>query len=763
MRATEKSTRPAGALTIALAAAAMIAGQVGGKAARDAFFLSNFEVTALPAMLIAGAVASLAVILVASRAMVVLGPARLVPASFAGSALLLLGEWALAARAPRVAAVVFYLHMAAFGAVLISGFWSSVNELFDPRTAKRRVSQIAAGGALGGLLGGILAERVGASMAMTAMLPMVAALQVLCGAALAAAVRGGSRGSRPAPGPAALVGGLLRGPRAEIRMVKGIPYLRDLAALVLIGTVSAALLDYVFKSQASATYSRGGDLMRFFAAFHTGVGLLVFLVQTGLSRFALERLGLARTAATLPFAVGVSGIGALAVPGLTSSVVARGVEAVLHGSLFRSSYELLFTPLPEGERRATKTIVDAGFDRLGDIAGGAVVALLLLLGPTAARPAMVALAISLAIVGLFVARRLHAGYVGALARSLRSQAVALDLDQVSDQTTRSTLLQTMADLDGTMILRRIAAVESEAGPAGAPATARGVAAAEDPLVARIAALHSGDAARVRDAVARSRPADALVAGHLVPLLGRDDVAREAIEVLREAAPRITGLLVDRLLDPQEDLVVRRRLPGVVAAARSQRAVDGLFDALADARFEVRFRCGRALLGLRGRDAGLTFDWGRVQAAVQREVAVGRRVWESQRAVDPIEDRGEASFVEDFLRERASRSLEHVCTLLALVLDEGPLRIAFRGLQTTDQNLRGTALEYLESVLPQAIREGLWPYLDDHRGRPQRAPAGRAREVVLDDLLRSSESIQINLSELRRRLNAGDTPPAGPAA
>ncbi len=768
MTAMEKSGRDAGAFTITLCAAAMIASQVGGKATRDAFFLSNYAVTALPGMLVAAAVASLAVIFLVSRAMTALGPARLVPASFVGSALLLMGEWALAVRAPRIAAVVFYLHMAAFGAVLISAFWSTVNELFDPRTAKRRVSQIAAGGALGGLLGGLLAERVGASAATTVMLPLIAVLQLFCAGALAWAVRG-SRDPAPARDRAAARGGDATadarrgGARSEIRILEGIPYLRDLAALVLIGAVSAALLDYVFKSRAAAAYGPGGELMRFFAAFHTGVGLLTFLLQAGVSRVALERLGLARTAATLPLAVSVGGVGALALPGLASAVAARGSEAILHGSLFRSSYELLFTPLPDRERRATKTIVDAGFERLGDVAGGGVVALLLLLGPANARPAMMSLAVALAIASLFVARRLHAGYVRALERSLRTQAVALDLTEVSDRTTRTAVLHTMVDLDRTQILRGIEAVESAQGAPAAPDVGARARDLDDPLVARIADLRSADARRVREALARGRAADPLVAAHVVPLLARDDVAREAADALREVAPRITGLLIDRLLDPKEDAVVRRRLPGVIAAARSQRAVDGLFEALADARFEVRFRCGRALARLRGLDSGLAFDEARVLTAVQREIAVGRKVWESQRAADPIEDRGEASFVDDFLRDRASRSLEHVCTLLALTLAEEPLRIAFRGLQTTDRNLRGTALEYLESVLPPAVKEGLWPYLDDHRERGARVPAERPRDAVLDDLLRSSESIQINLAELRRKMNAGDAPPAGPAA
>ena len=46
------------------------------------------------------------------------------------------------------------------------------------------------------------------------------------------------------------------------------PYLFSLAALVILGTSSAAAVDWVFKSQAAGYFGRGEPLMRFFALFH---------------------------------------------------------------------------------------------------------------------------------------------------------------------------------------------------------------------------------------------------------------------------------------------------------------------------------------------------------------------------------------------------------------------------------------------------------------------------------------------------------------
>ena len=143
--------------------------------------------------------------------------------------------------------------------------------------------------------------------------------------------------------------------------------------------------------------------------------------------------------------------------------------------------------------------------------------------------------------------------------------------------------------------------------------------------------------------------------------------------------------------------------------------------------------------------------------VRRETAVGRPVWESHRLLHQLDDSDEGFFVDEFVKDRAGRSLAHVFTLLSLVLPPEPLQIAFKGLHTTHEHLRGTALEYLEGVLPPAIRDALWPYLEDNRpsdGGGRR----RDRDEIVAELLQSHESIMVNLRELNARDHAQRTPP-----
>jgi hypothetical protein len=304
--------------------------------------------------------------------------------------------------------------------------------------------------------------------------------------------------------------------------------------------------------------------------------------------------------------------------------------------------------------------------------------------------------------------------------------VELKIEDVQDNTTRATLI------------RAIANFEVSPGP-GAARRKEAPSAPIDPVMSRIADLRSGDPVRVCQALEQDALSPGLAA-HAIPLLAWDEVAEPAMRALRRAGTAITGQLIDAMLDSEHDFAIRRRVPRVLSALPSARAVEGLFLALNDKRFEVRFRCGRALSTILDRDAGLTLTMDQVTHAVSRELELGRHLWESHRLLDGCEE-------DEAVGDRANRGLEHVFTLLSLVLPKEPLRISFRALHTDDEMLRGTALEYLESILPPPVRERLWPLLDDKRPT-YRAP--RSHEEVLAELLESHASIQVKLLELRAR-------------
>jgi AAA family ATP:ADP antiporter len=709
---------------------------IAGKATRDALFLANLNVTSLPAITVATSATSILLVIMSSSVLRGVTPKVFISFAFVVNAVLLLAEWWLTFTTPVAAAVAVYLQISGVGPMLGSGFWLIASERFDPRTAKQRFGQIAGVGTLGGLVGGLLAERMAATVGVEAMLPVLAALNFLCAWHIRRLA-----GASDVKAPAIEMSTELAAEptRSGLQVLARAPYLRNLAGIVLLGAVGAGVADYLLKVQAVATFERGEALLQFFAIYYAATSLITFVVQTSSSKYVLEKFGLGATTGTPSAALLLGGLGGLLAPGLLAVTAARAGESVFRGSLFRAGYELFYTPIQPVEKRSAKSIIDVGFDRLGDAVGGGVVRLLLLLAPAQQYGAMLIAAMVCSAGALILASRLSRGYIQTLERSLRNRALELELSEAADLTTRTVMLRTIS---GVRIAREPERRETEVG-AGSKYDTSVLRSAD---MVQIVALRSRDHDRIVEVLRSEEGISAALVTHVIPLLAWDPVAQEAMNALRKVAEERVGELTDALIDPNQPFAVRRRIARVLSVCVSQRAVDGLVLGLDDIRFEVRFQCGRSLAAIKEKNPRVWIHKERTFEVVREEVAVSRLVWESHQLLDRLDDAEPSSFVDQFVKDRASRSLAHVFTLLSLVLPGEPLQIAYRGLQTDDQNLRGTALEYLEGVLPPDIREHLWPYLEDQRPAER---ATRPREEILHDLLRSQNSIMLNIEELKK--------------
>ena len=178
--------------------------------------------------------------------------------------------------------------------------------------------------------------------------------------------------------------------------------------------------------------------------------------------------------------------------------------------------------------------------------------------------------------------------------------------------------------------------------------------------------------------------------------------------------------------PTRPEVVRRRLPLVLKSCASPLARDGLVQALGAPSLELRLRCGRALLALTADHPELAVPMPSALGAVERELGGD----------------GDPRLVR-----------EHVFNLLALALEREPVHIAARAFETDDPYLRGTALEYLETVLSPALFAALQPRLAGARRVP--APRHRPTAEARADLLRAGATMRMSLEDVRRQLAATD--------
>jgi hypothetical protein len=336
--------------------------------------------------------------------------------------------------------------------------------------------------------------------------------------------------------------------------------------------------------------------------------------------------------------------------------------------------------------------------------------------------------------------RLDRSYSRVLERNLVQHAVRLRAAEAEDSTTRNVLMRLPAHNP----------LPTVAPPAigGAPAVAASAAAAaaEDMEMKRLAVLRSGDPRRIRTLLRETGLLDPILVPQTIMLLGRDDVYKEAYAALSRSVFRIAGQLVDCLLDETQGDDVRARIPRLLALSDSHVAWDGLFTGLGDKRFELRYRCGRALDTMLQRHPEFKPDPAEVYKVIAAELTVSRRAWETRTV--PAEGEEDSRFLalDRILQERASQSLSYIFTLLSLALPREAVHTAFRALHTDDTRLRALALEFLESSLPRELREPLSAHLE--------APALAARkkgtahtDAPMQTLIDSSPSITARLEEM----------------
>lgn len=665
-----------------------------------------FTASELPKAMLASAVLSPLAIVGMAQGLARLSPHRLVPGLYGVSGAAFVGEYFLSANQPKIAAGVIYLHVAVLGALLVSGFWSVVSERFDPHTAKNVIGRITAGATSGGLIGGLIAERVAAWMDARMMLIVLAGMSVLCAATV---WRIGDGAREPNTDDAGVLTGL--------RFLKDAPYLKMLGALVVFTALISGVVDYAFKAEAAAAFPERESLMTVFAIFYTTTGVVTFLAQTLLSRRLLMRLGIGGTIALLPGSVMLAATIGASVTRLWSVVAVRAIEEIISNSLYRSGYELLFTPLSPERKRPTKTLIDVGFKRIGDALGSGLVMAVVFFAPALATRFVLGAAAVAGALSLGVALYLHRGYVAELASSLLDGRIVLDDADVVDATTRRTLADTTMAINREQLLAQIeelratqAATEQDSidsidkEPAADSAPPPVI---DRRLLDAAKALASGDNHRVRRALRSSM--DPSLVGFALPLLGDDNYGRAARRALRQVAPRAIGSLVDAMVDDTHPEAVRRRLPDIIASVPSRRAAAGLFEGIVRGSHSVRDRCVKSLADLVVKDPDLKPQRRHVVAAVQAELAAERV------------------------------SISRVFALLGLALDPEPLQVALSGLRSDDTNLQGTSYEYLENVVPEAVRAKLWPHLEAYavsdappsRVLQQSVPAPRANPAMID--------------------------------
>lgn len=322
--------------------------------ARDALFLASLPATDLPWAYLAIALLAILELKVHERVLARIRDRRaLLAASLLAGSFVTLGFWALLEELGPWALFGFYVWTGLLITVVLIEFWLLLDDAVTVIEAKRIFPAIASGGVIGAMMGSLIATTL---LRITEPAGLVVAAAIIL--ALAASTPFLWK-VRTSDHPEASVD-----EKVSVGWLLGDSYLSRLLVLMMIGTITLTVLDYVFKSTVADNIAPEG-LGLFFARFYLGLNSVALIVQVVGAGWLLHGFGPHRSSALLPALIMAGAAGLAFGPILLFAVALKAFDGSLRHTLYRASVEVLYLPLDSRRRDGAKGIIDVFGHRVG--------------------------------------------------------------------------------------------------------------------------------------------------------------------------------------------------------------------------------------------------------------------------------------------------------------------------------------------------------------------------------------------------------------
>ncbi|NNL66615.1 MAG: hypothetical protein HKP30_10255, partial [Myxococcales bacterium] len=406
-----------------------MAGHVLLETARDALFLANISVERLPFVTIAIALLALAILR---------GPRdhanrRVLLALQLAAAIGTLGFWSLSLTSLAWIFYALYVWSGIITSLVVVRFWLLLGDLFTITEGKRVFATIAMGGSVGALVGSGIATLLAPGLGAPGLL--VASSAMFATSALGPLLSlGRSADPKRAPGGRDAEGE--PGLGASLATLLQEPYAGRVALLMVLGSLTLTLGDYLFKSVLVEEVA-AGDLASWLSRIYLALNVFsIAMLALGVTPL-VRWLGVDRSLAVLPGLVGIAALGVSVGMGaaLAATIFLKLADGTLRYSLHRTASELLYLPMSSALRSSVKGVIDiAGQTGAKALASFLILGLVLLPDPRTA----VAVAVTVsATVWLGWALLLRRSYLNVFRQTLREGTIEtaiehpeLDLDSV---------------------------------------------------------------------------------------------------------------------------------------------------------------------------------------------------------------------------------------------------------------------------------------------------------------------------------------------
>jgi len=239
-------------------------------------------------------------------------------------------------------------------------------------------------------------------------------------------------------------------------------------------------------------------------------------------------------------------------------------------------------------------------------------------------------------------------------------------------------------------------------------------------------------------------------------MGQRPTRRQAREALAAYGERAVPMAEKRLNDRSLPLPLRLEIPRLLVAIATESAANALlFSNIQDDAF-LQYRIGIALARWRDRNPALPVDSVRAREAIGRRLGVYRHflpLYHDLRAA-----LGPRALITRALADRLDQSLELIFHLLGFIYPAQTLMAAHRRFVGSDARDRAHALEFIDSLLDDALRLRILPVLESyHRAPLHPAPGNPGRLAAhLVHLSGSRDSLLSSLArQARGELDPGE--------
>ncbi len=266
-------------------------------------------------------------------------------------------------------------------AVVLAQFWLTVQDVFNPREAKRLIGFFGSGGLLGGVFGGLLARAISSPKLAGLSLPLACLSLFFCifiVRTIYSKIRQLPSSSRTVAVEQKTAEAQKSGFRDSWKTVRSNRYLLLIASIVMMTVIVSTLIDFQFSSIVDIRFPDKSAMQGFYGLFFAGLTVFAFLVQLLLTSSIIRRFGIQYTLLLAPvILVACTGVFLIYPLALLSAMLVKGGEESLAFSLNQSVREILYIPVPSEVRAKAKIFIDLFLNRFAKAIGAVLIFLIM--------------------------------------------------------------------------------------------------------------------------------------------------------------------------------------------------------------------------------------------------------------------------------------------------------------------------------------------------------------------------------------------------